>query len=642
MTPVSVSMPPPAPLRARLAVGVLLVVLLATLLVWSWDRADRGQPLGSGPIHEAVAAPVASGSMDPLDRALAVLADAQTLADPLGRTAATAEALSLLARDLAPRDPIDRLVRLQDLAGRHGLALSLEPAGSGAVAETGPSTVDGGLGLRWRMPVPRDEVAGAVDLVLLDLGVAGPVAAGPDASPGTTGRPAPTASGSVPEPAAPATDLGGRGVALALAALLAGVLVVRRLNRADPRLRPSHVHRPVGMAGTGDPGAAGWMRGSPPPTPSPAEDAPPRLGMSRESMPGEAGAAPPGDAAPEPWIVAFDPPAAPPDGPLVERVRTAGSPEGRAEVAPASPAVVAPGGADAEDLADLAGEASPGAAWRQVLDRLAAWTSPATDDVAMSRSPMPPAQTVEVPPPGADPVARETQAEAPIAVPSAHTTAGGPSAVLALLGLAPPGHEAARAAAILLPVDVAALLREEVAAWEPARPADAQEVPELVPAVLPLLDLDPRAVVRADADPQVLPIALRALLQQAVARAHRHVVASASADDRHVQVRVDDDGGAGWRDADTDFGAALGLGGAMPGAGRNPDRLGLALAVVHRGARWHGGSATLEDSPLGGRRVTLRWPVRAMDDLDPGKPDAVSPTAAGPGAAEPDATPAAG
>lgn len=569
MTPASASMPPPAPLRARLALGTLLVVLLATLLVWSWDRADRGQPLGSVPIHEAVAAPVASGSNDPLDRALAVLADARTLADPLGRTAATAEALSILARDLAPRDPIDRLVRLQDLAGRHGLALSLEPAGSGEVAETGPSTVDGGLGLRWRMPVPRDEVAGAVDLVLLDLGVAGPVAAGGTAGPDTTERPAPTAPGFSPEPAAPAADLGGRGVALALAALLAGVLVVRRLNRADLRLRPSHVRRPAESAGARDSDAAGRSREAPPSTPSPAEDASLRLGMTPESAPAEA---------------------------------------------------------------------APGAAWRQVLDRLAAWTPPVTDGVPGSGPPMPVKVPDEVPLPAPNSVVRETEAEkVPVAGPPAPATAEAPSAVLALLGLAPPGHEVARAAAIRVPVDVAALLREEVAAWEQALPADAQ-VPELVPAVLPLLDLDPRAVVRAEADPQVLPIALRALLQQAVARAHRHVVASASTDDRHVQVRVDDDGGAAWRDADTDFGAALGLGGAIPGAGRHPDRLGLALAVVHRGARWHGGSATLEDSPLGGRRVTLRWPVRAGDDLaHPVEPDAVSPATARSGA-----TPAAG
>jgi hypothetical protein len=638
-------MPPPAPLRARLALGTLLVVLLAALLVWSWDRADRGQPLESVPMHEAVAAPAApataapTGPVEPLERALAALADVQTLADPLARTAATAEALSLLARDLAPRDPIDRLVRLQDLAGRQGLAFSLEPAGSGPVAEARPTTVDGGLGLRWRMAVPRDELAGAVDLVLLDLGVAGPVASGPTDRANAADRPAPTASDDTDgaaAPAAPSADLGARGVALALAALLAGVLVVRRLNRADLQLRPSHVRSPPESPGHRDADATLPSHG-PPPALSLLEDARPRPSVTRESAPSTLETASPGGARPEPWIVAFDPVVSN-DGPPAAGVQAMDPTDGRAAAPPGSPAAVAPEGADPDDPADPAVPAAPDTVWRQVLDRLAAWTPPVTDGLAESR---PPATVSEVPPRGHEASARDPVTDMGAdAVPPSRAPTGEPSAVLELLGLAPPGREAARTAAILVPVDVAALLREEVAAWETVSPADAQ-MPELMATVQPLLDLDPRAAVRAEADPQVLPIALRALLQQAVARAHRHVVASASADDRHVQVRVDDDGGAAWRDADPDVGAALGLGGAMSGAGRNPDRLGLALAVVHRGARWHGGAATLEDSPLGGRRVTLRWPIRAGHDEPSGEHDAASPPAVDPGTVEPDATPAA-
>ena len=40
---------------------------------------------------------------------------------------------------------------------------------------------------------------------------------------------------------------------------------------------------------------------------------------------------------------------------------------------------------------------------------------------------------------------------------------------------------------------------------------------------------------------------------------------------------------------------------------RDSGGFGLGLAIVRQVARWHGGDATITDSPLGGTRVTLAW-----------------------------------
>jgi signal transduction histidine kinase len=41
--------------------------------------------------------------------------------------------------------------------------------------------------------------------------------------------------------------------------------------------------------------------------------------------------------------------------------------------------------------------------------------------------------------------------------------------------------------------------------------------------------------------------------------------------------------------------------------GRDSGGFGLGLAIVRQVARWHGGEATISDSPLGGTRVTVAW-----------------------------------
>jgi signal transduction histidine kinase len=40
---------------------------------------------------------------------------------------------------------------------------------------------------------------------------------------------------------------------------------------------------------------------------------------------------------------------------------------------------------------------------------------------------------------------------------------------------------------------------------------------------------------------------------------------------------------------------------------RNSGGFGLGLAIVRQVARWHGGDASISDSPLGGARVSIVW-----------------------------------
>jgi len=41
--------------------------------------------------------------------------------------------------------------------------------------------------------------------------------------------------------------------------------------------------------------------------------------------------------------------------------------------------------------------------------------------------------------------------------------------------------------------------------------------------------------------------------------------------------------------------------------GRDSGGVGLGLAIVKSVAEWHGGEASITDSPLGGARVSISW-----------------------------------
>jgi hypothetical protein len=601
VNPASASLPPvaPAPVRHRLALGGGLLVLLAVLLVWSWDRGEptAGERVGS----------------ERTTAALRSLTDPQVQADPGRRAAAAAQALEDLARDLAPRDAIDRVVRVQELSTRYAVALRLEPADAGSPEAAGPSGVavaralDGGR--RWAVAVARaDSPPGPADLVVLELPRAPAVAGGHD------------------DPT-DASSQGSQALALVLAGVLAGLLLVWRLNRT------------VGLP----------RRIARPPMPPPAPVASPQPSPSGVA-PGPSGEAPmPDAAASEPAVPAAD-------RPLIarsviatsERARASATgwsaawatlsapmaaPTVEASVVESTAPVAAPSAPTAETVshADAGGvrrvapydPVDPGALMAASLDLapevLAPPESPLLRADAAIASPTPPLDAVRSPD-RAEPAGEQAGEQARSRAVDPHAGAEGESAsdaLLALLDLAAP-REAPREAAQglatpdLTPLDVAGLLRREVDGWA-RRAAPGGRSSALSPPIVPEFALEPGVVLPAAADERLLPLAVRALLQQAVARAHAHVAVHARTDEGAMLVWVDDDGGAVWRDTESGFGFGLGAGGMGRSALLDPDRLGVALALAHRVARWHGGDIALGDSPLGGRRVTLRWPLGLQD-----------------------------
>jgi two-component system, OmpR family, sensor kinase len=52
---------------------------------------------------------------------------------------------------------------------------------------------------------------------------------------------------------------------------------------------------------------------------------------------------------------------------------------------------------------------------------------------------------------------------------------------------------------------------------------------------------------------------------------------------------------------------------------------GLGLAIVKRAIEWHGGQVSITESPLGGARFCVAWPVMVQrrDDPDSGRATAV-------------------
>jgi two-component system, OmpR family, sensor kinase ParS len=70
-------------------------------------------------------------------------------------------------------------------------------------------------------------------------------------------------------------------------------------------------------------------------------------------------------------------------------------------------------------------------------------------------------------------------------------------------------------------------------------------------------------------------------------------------------IHVDDDGaGIPAPDRERLFEPFVRLDGSRD---RESGGFGLGLAIVRQVARWHGGEASITESPLGGARVTIAW-----------------------------------
>jgi two-component system sensor histidine kinase RstB len=115
------------------------------------------------------------------------------------------------------------------------------------------------------------------------------------------------------------------------------------------------------------------------------------------------------------------------------------------------------------------------------------------------------------------------------------------------------------------------------------------------------------AAQQVDLDLKSMPYALTNLLRNALKYARTRIAVSAEVVGDRVRVHVDDDGiGIKPEDRQRVFFAFTRL-------DRSRDRAtggyGLGLAIVRLVLEQHGGAATADESPLGGARFTLSWPL---------------------------------
>ncbi len=112
---------------------------------------------------------------------------------------------------------------------------------------------------------------------------------------------------------------------------------------------------------------------------------------------------------------------------------------------------------------------------------------------------------------------------------------------------------------------------------------------------------------RVDLDLKSMPYALTNLLRNALKYAESRITVSAEVVGDHIRIHVDDDGiGIKPEERQRVFSAFTRL-------DRSRDRAtggyGLGLAIVRLVLEQHGGTATADESPLGGARFTLSWPL---------------------------------
>lgn len=106
-------------------------------------------------------------------------------------------------------------------------------------------------------------------------------------------------------------------------------------------------------------------------------------------------------------------------------------------------------------------------------------------------------------------------------------------------------------------------------------------------------------------EPRYMARAVVNLLRNARAHARTTVSVSVLKSGERTEIRVEDDGqGIPPAERERLFEPFARLDGSR---GRDSGGFGLGLAIVRQVARWHGGEATIADSPLGGARVSISW-----------------------------------
>ena len=106
-------------------------------------------------------------------------------------------------------------------------------------------------------------------------------------------------------------------------------------------------------------------------------------------------------------------------------------------------------------------------------------------------------------------------------------------------------------------------------------------------------------------DAKALSRALVNVLRNAVRYARSRVALTLERTGGHTAISVDDDGpGVPPAERERLFQPFARVEGSR---GRDSGGVGLGLAIVKSVAEWHGGEATIGDSPLGGARISIRW-----------------------------------
>jgi two-component system OmpR family sensor kinase len=118
-----------------------------------------------------------------------------------------------------------------------------------------------------------------------------------------------------------------------------------------------------------------------------------------------------------------------------------------------------------------------------------------------------------------------------------------------------------------------------------------------------LIDRSPGAIFNCEW--KLMETVLQNLIQNAARFARQRIQVELAVTAADYQLVVDDDGpGIPAADRDRVFDSFVRLANEEVAQASG---FGLGLAIVRRIVHWHGGSVTLEDSPLGGARFVVRW-----------------------------------